>query len=164
MHVSAAERLQHLGLQHDAAPAAVEVLRRALIDVDIPSDRAQQQPGEETAERSADHDRLLGCARLVVHRSPLSYLCCSLRACSPRQRSGNRPGARAAPALSATSLLIASDRSIGAMPQLVQGRIRPRPDQSGSSRGPGRSLRTAAIPLRGSPSSRYSGLCPLPHN
>src|SRR5580704_9044674 len=59
LHASAAERLQHLGLQHDAAPAAVEVVRRALIDVDIPSDRAQQQPGEETAERSPDHPRLL---------------------------------------------------------------------------------------------------------
>ena len=33
----------------------------------------------------------------------------------------NRLRASAAPALSAASLLIASDRSIGAMPQLVQG-------------------------------------------
>jgi hypothetical protein len=32
-----------------------------------------------------------------------------------------RPRASALPALSAASLLIASDRSIGAMPQLVQG-------------------------------------------
>jgi hypothetical protein len=38
------------------------------------------------------------------------------RRCDP-----NRPRASAAPALSATSLLIASDLSIGAMPQLVQG-------------------------------------------
>ena len=37
-------------------------------------------------------------------------------ACDP-----NQPRASAAPALSAASLLIASDRSIGAMPQLVQG-------------------------------------------
>ncbi len=34
------------------------------------------------------------------------------------------PTASAAPALSATSLLIASERSIGAMPQLVQGKSR----------------------------------------
>jgi hypothetical protein len=46
-------------------------------------------------------------------RFPLSAI---HRRCDP-----NRPRARAAPALSATSLLIASDRSIGAMPQLVQG-------------------------------------------
>ena len=116
-----------------------------------------------------------------------------------------RPRASAAPALSAASLLIASDRSTGAaaigarieplywdkLRRLLDHRsnllwcldaidgdihspeqdlltfkrpskstgalapapIRPRPDRSGSWRGPGRSPRTAAIPSRRPPSS-----------
>src|SRR5580704_10213768 len=88
VHAGSAERLQHLGLQHDATPAAVEVTRRALVNVDIPPDRAQQQPSEETAERSANHHRLFRCARLVLHRSPPFYSTASVLALAARRPQG----------------------------------------------------------------------------
>jgi hypothetical protein len=59
VHAGAAERLQYLELQHDAAAAAVQIVRRTLVDVDVTPDRAQQQPGEKTAEQPACRQSLL---------------------------------------------------------------------------------------------------------
>ena len=59
------EDLDHFGLKNDAAPAAVEIMRRALEDVDVPAASAQEVAGEQPAERPADDQGppLLGVIR-----------------------------------------------------------------------------------------------------
>jgi hypothetical protein len=55
-HAGEAERRQHVGLQHDAAAAAVQRARRTLEDVDGPAGGTQRGGGQQAAERTADND------------------------------------------------------------------------------------------------------------
>lgn len=61
----APEDLDHIRLQHDPPAPAIEIVRGAFVEIDVPADPAQQVAGEKAAERSADHQRtgagLTGC-------------------------------------------------------------------------------------------------------
>ena len=48
------KNLDDLGLKHDSAATAVEVMGRAFKNVDVPTDPAQEGPREEPAERPAN--------------------------------------------------------------------------------------------------------------
>src|SRR6516165_1262802 len=64
------EDFDHLRLQNDAAAAAVEIMRRALEYVDIPTDSSQQIAGKKPAQRPAhDQGPLLLWAVLRGHGS-----------------------------------------------------------------------------------------------
>ena len=53
----AGEHREQLRVSPDARAASREVVGHALVDVDLPSEVAEQVAGEEPAERTADDDR-----------------------------------------------------------------------------------------------------------
>jgi hypothetical protein len=59
---SSAQDLDYLRLENDAAPAAVEIMGRALEDDDVPADSAQKVAGEEPAEGRSVPDTALSAS------------------------------------------------------------------------------------------------------
>ena len=65
VHAGEVQGMHHVGLQDNAAAAAVERVRRALEHVDAPADGAQAGCGEQAAQRAADDQG--AWRRLLVH-------------------------------------------------------------------------------------------------
>jgi hypothetical protein len=64
------QRLHQLGMRRDAGAAADQLDRRALEDVDLPADLAQERGGEQPRHRAADRDRAARGPAMHVHASP----------------------------------------------------------------------------------------------
>ena len=61
------ERVEQFRVRNDARAATGEFIGNALVDFDIPAIAHQQVRGEETAQRSADDDRLLCVSGRLIH-------------------------------------------------------------------------------------------------